>query len=169
MRRISLGALALAGALAGGAGIASTAASAAAAKPMKVTCKAVVAQQIPTGTTAVDPSATSGTYLGTAGCGKATGAGAAAFAFTVAGSGDLKGAWKFYFDGGTMRGKFVLTPTTDQAPTPEAFAAETLAGTLTVTGGSGAYAGARGAGKVNCTSSDSIHLRCVEHLKLARL
>jgi len=47
------------------------------------------------------------------------------------------------------------------------FAASSYTGTITIKGGTGAYQKAKGTGTLTCQSPDSVHLTCVEHLKLA--
>jgi hypothetical protein len=167
VRRTRFTAAALAGVLAIGTATAVAApAKHFAAKP---TCGLKLTEQIPNGETAVNPADTQGSHVGTVACGKLLGTGLAWTAFTVSASGDLVGTFKQYFATGSLRGKFDLVPDDSNPPGTTTFAASSYTGTLTVTGGTGVYQAAKGAGKITCRSADSIHLSCTEHLKLTRL
>jgi hypothetical protein len=127
-------------------------------------------EQIPVGETAVNQADTTGASVGTVTCGKLLGTGLASMAFTVPASGNLVGTFKQYFAAGSLRGKYVLIPTSaTDAPAPSTFSATNYTGTLTVTGGTGVYQLAKGTGVLKCKSPDSIHLNCVEHFKLSSL
>jgi hypothetical protein len=150
-------------------GAAATSVATAAAKhpaAIKPTCALALTQQIPAGETAINQADTSGTKVGTVTCGKLLGTGLAEMAFTIPDSGNLVGTTKQYFALGSMHGSYVLVP--DQTDS-NSFTASSYTGTLIIKGGTGAYQLAKGTGTLKCTSSDSVHLNCVEHLKLSRL
>ena len=133
-------------------------------------CGLKLAEQIPNGETAINPADTQGSDVGTVKCGKLLGSGLASMAFTVPDSGNLVGTFKQYFATGSMHGKFMLVPdATDTPPATTTFAASSYTGTLTLTGGTGTYQLAKGTGTITCHSADSIHMSCLEHLKLTRL
>jgi hypothetical protein len=93
--------------------------------------------------------------------------------FKVPDSGETVGSYAQYFGGGSIRGKFDLSPTEgsgDLSSTPTSFTSESWTGTVTVTKGSGALAKAAGKkGVLKCTSGDSVHLTCTEKIKLTQL
>lgn len=94
------------------------------------------------------------------------GPGVEADSFTVPASGDTVGSYAQYFNEGSIRGKFDLTPS-EGVLSPTNFTGQSWTGTVTVTGGTGKYAGAKGTkGTLTCTSPDSVHLTCVEKIRL---
>jgi hypothetical protein len=84
-------------------------------------------------------------------------------------SGDTVGVYTWYFDGGSIHGKFDLTPGEAPPPTSATVLASSYTGVVTVTGGTGLYARAKGTGTSTCASPDDIHLSCTVKLKLTKL
>lgn len=165
MRRTRLAA-ALAAVLAVGVVATSVATAAKHSAAVKPTCFMALSAQIQPGETAINPADTSGANTGSIKCGKLLGAGLAQLSFTMPASGNLVGAAQEYFALGSMHGKYVLVP---DDPTSDSFSAASYTGTMTIKGGTGAFQMAKGTGKLKCTTTDSIHLSCVEHLKLTSL
>jgi hypothetical protein len=90
--------------------------------------------------------------------------------FKVPDSGDTVGSYVQYFGDGSVRGKFDLTPDQNGDVSSTDFTSESRTGTVTVTKGSGTLAKASGKeGVLKCTSGDSVHLTCIEKLKLKQL
>ena len=58
--------------------------------------------------------------------------------------GDTVGTYVQYFGAGSITGKFDLTPGEGALPTADNFLSTTYTGTVTVTGGTGVYAGIQG-------------------------
>lgn len=141
--------------------------------PSKPTTKTVVFKchinlttEAPPGQQAVDVPPSQGTQYGPAHCGRFGGA-VQADSFKVPDSGDMVGAYAQYFLAGTLHGKFDLQPLTGLEPSSTTFESQDWAGTVTVTGGAGTWAKAAGKkGTLKCTSPDSVHLHCVENIKL---
>ena len=124
----------------------------------------------PPGSPAVDQPPLSGAQYGPVHC-KAVGSGVESDAFKVPDSGDTVGSWAVNFDTSSIHGKFDLTPgegTGNLSST--SFESQSWVGTVTVTGGTGKYAGAAGKdGVITCTSGDTVHLRCTEKIPLTKL
>lgn len=165
MRRTRLAA-ALAGVLALCAAATSLATAAAKPAAIKPVCYLALTVQIPKGETAINPGDTSGANTGTVKCGKLLGAGLAQLSYTIPASGNLVGTAKQYFALGSMRASYVLVP--DETDS-NSFSTASYTGTLKLKGGTGAYQLVKGTGKLKCTTQDSVHLSCVEHLKLSSL
>jgi hypothetical protein len=90
--------------------------------------------------------------------------------FKVPDSGDTVGNYVQYFGGGSIRGKFDLTPDQNGDVSSTDFTSESWTGIVTVTGGTGTLAKASGKkGVIRCTSGDSVHLTCTSKLKLKQL
>jgi hypothetical protein len=161
---------------AGSAGIAvaATSKSTAAAKPIKLNCKVELIAAAPEGTNVVDQPPTQGAQYGPVNCHPfgptGFGGGIVATSFTVPDSGDTVGKYTEYFKAGSVRGSFDLAPQ-EQDFSATNFASQTWQGTIKVLGGTGIYQGIKGkkAGTVTCTSTDSVHLHCVEKVKLKSL
>ncbi len=172
MRSTHLAAV-LAGVLALGTAATSVAAPAArhkASKPVaKPTCWLAVTEQIPSGDTAINPADTQGSNQGRVTCGKLLGDGLAWMSFTVPSSGNLVGSFKQYYASGNMHGTYVLVPDSNDSNSSDQFSASSFTGTVKVTGGTGAFALAKGTGTLKCASPDAVHYHCTEHLKLASL
>jgi hypothetical protein len=134
-------------------------------KPVDTTCKTDVGIMIAPGDDNVTPPVESGHEYGTAVCGKALGRGVQSDTFTVPQSGDTLATFTLYLPGGTVRGKFDLTP---QEGTLNFLETDYL-GTLTVKGGSGLFQSAKGTGTMTCKTLDGIHTGCTDKLKLAQL
>jgi len=134
-------------------------------KPVETNCTTTVGIMIAPGDTALTPPVASGHEYGTAVCGKVLGRGVQSDTFTTPDSGDTVATFTFYLRGGTIRGTYDLTPQEGGLN----FLETDYLGTLTVKGGSGLYAGAKGTGTSTCTSLDGIHTTCHDKLKLAQL
>jgi hypothetical protein len=77
-------------------------------------------------------------------------------------------SFQLYFLTGTLDGKYVLTPQEGNF-SPTTFTETDYLGTLTITGGTGAYKGAKGTGTMTCTTPDGIHTTCTDKLKLKKI
>jgi hypothetical protein len=135
-------------------------------KTTKVTCTLTLTAAVPAGDTVVTPGDPQGTQFGFVGCGKGFGQGVQTDPFAQLPSGGVAGSYKQYFGTGSLHGAYDLSVTSQSAPTTTTFTAIGYAGTVTVTGGTGAYAGVKGKGTLGCSSPDAIHTSCTEHLKL---
>jgi hypothetical protein len=172
--RIRLTAVLTAGVLAVGAtaaGAVPAAKKAAKPKPKKVamTCTTVLAEQIGADQTSVNPADMSGAYFGMTKCGgKRLRGGVEVATFTIPDDGSIHAKYTQFFSDGSVRGVFVLTPGDSQPTDQKNFSYQHFTGTLTVTGGTGADKGLKGArvGKLSCSTTDTIHLTCLEHIKV---
>jgi hypothetical protein len=166
-RRIYVGGAAItAASLAVFVGTALAASPSKAARTVVFRCHVNLTTEAPPGQQAVDIPASQGTQYGPAHCGKFGGA-VQADSFKVPDSGDMVGGYKQYFLAGTVQGKFDLQPLTGLEPSATTFESQDWAGTVTVTGGTGTWAKVAGKnGTLKCTSPDSVHLHCVERIKL---
>ena len=169
-RRICLmGAAISAGPLAVGVAIAPAAKPKShAAKPVASTCTVNVSTSIPAGATTLDPPVDQGSQYGSIACGRPFRMGAQVDHFQVADSGDTVGPFTMYFATGSIHGTLDLTPTEGPAP-GVSFIEVDYTGTLTVTGGTGAYRKAGGSGTLTCKSPDEVHMTCTDRLKLTKL
>ena len=168
MRRISLVATAITVALLT-IGVAATAAKThpkAKTVTAKVTCSLALTTEVPAGDTVITPGDPSGTQFGFVGCGKLLGNGVQTDPFSQTSSGDIVGSYRQYFGTGSIHGLYDLTVTGQSAPTTTTFTATSYAGTVSVIGGSGAWAHVTGKGTLTCSSLDAVHTSCTEHLKL---
>jgi hypothetical protein len=134
-------------------------------KPVNTTCKTDVGIMVAAGDDSVTPPVASGHEYGTAVCGKALGHGVQGDTFRVPDTGDTLATFTLYLPGGTIRGKYDLTP---QEGTFNFLETDYL-GTLTVKGGSGLFQGAKGSGTMTCKTLDGIHTSCTDKLKLTQL
>jgi hypothetical protein len=134
-------------------------------KPIETNCTTSVGIMIAAGDTGLTPPIDSGREYGTAVCGKVLGHGVQSDTFNTPDSGDNVATFTLYFQGGTIHGKYDLTPQEGGLN----FLETDYLGTLTVKGGSGLYQGAKGTGTMTCQSLDGIHTTCHDKLKLARL
>lgn len=142
-----------------------------AAKPIVLKCNISLSTAPPAGSNSVSQPPSSGNQYGPIHCPpKATfGPGLEEDSFTVADSGDTVGGYTQYFGAGSIHGTFDLSPQPGVL-SPTSFANESWVGTVTATGGTGVYAGAKGKnGTLTCTSPDTVHLTCTEKLKLKQL
>lgn len=138
-------------------------------KPVaKSTCKTDMGITVAVGDSEVTPPVAQGVEFGSAKCGKVFGKGVQRDSFLVPDSGDNKASYVLYFPTGTIHGKYVLTPQEGDFSTTSFTEADYL-GTLTITGGTGTYQGAKGVGTMTCKTLDGIHTTCTDKLKLARL
>ena len=143
-----------------------------ATQAMVVKCHLAVSTVPPAGAAAVDQPPSQGDQYGTVHCaGASFGWGVQKDSFKVPDSGDTVGSYAQYFGGGSIHGKFDLSPSEASGDlTGAGFASESWTGTVTVTGGTGTLAKASGKkGTMKCTSDDSVHLTCTERLKLKQL
>ncbi len=171
-RRICLVGTALAAApFAAGIGIAPANAAGTAAKAVVLKCHISLNTAPPSDSNSVSQPPAAGAQYGAIHCPPAGtfGPGLEADSFTVPDSGDMVGNYIQYFSAGSIHGKFDLTPQPGVL-SPTSFENESWVGKVTVTGGTGAYAGARGkSGTLTCTSPDTVHLTCTEKVKLKQL
>jgi hypothetical protein len=138
-------------------------------KPVaKSTCKTDTGITVARGDNTVTPPVANGVEFGSARCGKLFGKGVERDSFQVPDSGENKATYVLYFPTGTIHGKYVLTPQEGDFG-PSSFTETDYLGTLTITGGTGTYKGAKGVGTMTCKTLDGIHTTCTDKLKLARL
>ena len=179
MKRLCLLGMAMAGLLTAGISTAATAKPLAtgskkpaktkpAPKPVttKVSCKLGLVLQPTALVTTIVPGTTSGSQFGTAKCPGPVGGGLQSDKFTTDDAGDVTAPYTQWFKGGTLAGQYTLIPTGGGQPSAgnNSFGAQTYSGTLTVTGGSGAWKGATGKAKLTCATPDAVHLACTESL-----
>jgi hypothetical protein len=153
-------------------GIGVAAVAGAATKPLVLKCHITLSTVPPAGSAAVDQPPSQGDQYGPVHCLSAVlGFGVQKDSFKVPDSGDTVGTYAQYFNAGSIRGKFDLTP--DQGSgdlTTVGFTNQSWTGTVTVLGGTGVFAGAAGKkGVMKCTSGDSVHLTCTEKVPLTKL
>jgi hypothetical protein len=132
---------------------------------IKVSCKLTLVIQPVTGNVSIVPGDT-GSQLGTARCAGPIGHGLESDTFTTDDSGDVLAPYTEWFKGGTLAGSYKLVSTGGSQPSAgnNTFGAQSYTGTLTVTGGSGAYEGATGKANLVCSTVDGVHLTCTESL-----
>lgn len=140
-------------------------------KPVVLKCHMSLSTVPQPGSAAVDQPPSQGAQYGTIHCGGASFRfGVEKNIFKVPDSGDTVGSYVQYFGDGSVRGKFDLTPDQNGDVSSTDFTSESRTGTVTVTKGSGTLAKASGKeGVLKCTSGDSVHLTCIEKLKLKQL
>lgn len=175
-RRISfVGTAVAAASLVVGVGLAAAAGTGQTANSVTLTCKIAIATPPGPGESTVEQPPLAGTFYGPSHCRtntKSFGGSTEAAPFKVADSGDTVGTYAQYFGAGSITGKFDLTPGEGTLPTADNFLSTTYTGTVTVTGGTGTFAGIKGlAGKkhmgtLHCTSPDTVHLTCTEKVKV---
>jgi hypothetical protein len=157
----------VAGSLAVGVGMAG---AAAAPQAQKLVCHVSLTTQPPPGSNTVTQPASQGSQYGRLNCGKPRfGHGVVGDSFTVPDSGDTVGKYTQYFNAGSVSGTFDLTPQQAGSPTDtNSFESQAWAGTIKITRGTGVYGliKEKSAGEMKCTSVDSVHLSCVEKIKL---
>ena len=138
------------------------------AKTRKITCKLDLFATIP------QPAPTAANF-GTTSCGKPFGFGVQKDSSTVTRSslttGVFEGPFKMFFDTGTIKGRFNIAFVTTLAPPVAPATLPTIAGvvytgTVTVTGGTGAWRRIRGSGTVTGTSPDAKVTSLTETLTL---
>lgn len=146
--------------------------SAPAAKPVALKCHISLGTVPPPGSAAVDQPPSAGAQYGSLHCsGASFGFGVEKNTFKVLDSGDTVGNYAQYFSGGSVRGKFDLSPTEGSGSlSSTSFTSEALTGTVNVVSGTGNLAGASGTkGTLKCASGDTVHYTCTERLKLKKL
>jgi hypothetical protein len=136
-------------------------------KPVKISTSCAVSETIaaPSGATDVVPPVNQGTAYGTARCGT-LGSGVQSVSLLLDDSGNYTGTYWHYLKRGAIYGDYTLVPQPGLPSTGSTFASASFIGTLTITGGTGAFKGATGKGTTTCSSPDSVHLSCSEKLKL---
>jgi hypothetical protein len=132
-----------------------------------VSCTVSVTSQVPAGETVVLPSASQGQQWGSIECGKKLGSGVEHSVFKSPDTGDVSGTFKAYFTSGLLRGKYALTQ--QEGTLSTSFTSASYTGTVIVTGGTGAFNGARGKGTISCASPDGLHFTCNEKLSFKKL
>lgn len=138
-------------------------------KPIaRAKCKIATGITVAAGDFSVTPPVAKGVEFGSASCGKAFGKGVQRDTFTVPDSGANKATYQMYFPTGTIHGKYVLVPQEGDF-NPGSFTEIDYLGTLTITGGTGAYKGAKGVGTMTCKTLDAIHTACTDKLKFKQL
>lgn len=122
----------------------------------------------PAGQANVDQPPASGTSYGPVGCSTpGFGSGTIAMSFTVPDSGDMVGTFTEYFDAGTIKGTFDLSPGDGQPIGSDTFTSQSFEGQASVTGGTGVYDGIKGKnskGTMACNSPDSVHNTCTQNI-----
>lgn len=172
-RRISIGAIAIAGvSLALVVGIAPASGKmsrhAQGTQPLKVECSFTLTTVPPQGSTDVVAPSQSGQQYGGLSCPQSGfHGGTISDTFTVPDSGDTVGTYVEYFNAGTLRGAFDLTPTEGTFGGSD-FQSQSWEGTVSVTRGTGVYNGVTSSknGTMQCSSPDSVHLTCSEGITL---
>ncbi len=138
------------------------------AKTRTITCKLTLFATIP------QPAPTAANY-GSSNCGKPFGFGVQKDSSTVTRSsltaGVFEGPFKMFFDTGTIKGRFKIAFVTTLAPPVPPATLPTIAGvvytgTVTVTGGTGAWRRISGSGTVTGTSPDAKVTSLTEKLTL---
>jgi hypothetical protein len=76
--------------------------------------------------------------------------------------------FKLWLPTGTVHGTFDLTPQ-EGAFSPTGFSETDYLGTLTVTGGTGLFQGAKGTGTSTCKTLDEIHTSCTDKFKFTKM
>lgn len=145
------------------ASVAGSASAAGTASPkQKVKCATRTSIMLPAGQSSVAPPAQQGSEYGNVHCAK-LGNGVQQDTFTGLASGDTVAKYWMYFHGGTLYGKYDLTP---QGGSSSSFLATDWTGTMKVLGGTGAYKGVTGVGTMLCKTMDGVHTACTDRLKL---
>lgn len=167
-RRICLAAMVVgAGPLAAGSLVASAAAATPSVIVLKCTARMTAAPVA--GTNVVDQPPTGGWMYGPIACPRqGFGRGIEASSFTVPLSGDTIGSFTQYLSAGSIKGSFNLVPQ-EGGPVTSNFESADWVGEFTVTGGTGIYKGIksnRNAGKLTCSSTDTVHLVCAEKVRV---
>lgn len=132
----------------------------------KVHCRLAIADAVPAGSPQIALPAQSGDMYGQAACNSVLGTGVGHFTFTLEGSGNLKGTFKQYYGTGVVKGAFVLQPSDSEPTSTATFDTQSYAGTVKVLGGTAAFKGIVGKGKMACATTDSEHYSCTERLKV---
>lgn len=135
-------------------------------KVKPVTCAVFVTTQVPSDQTLVLPSPAQGQQWGSIQCGKKLGWGAQKQDFSSPDTGDTSGRFTSYMGAGTFHGKFSLTQQEGTLTTSSQFASANYMGKLKITGGSGAFKGAKGTGTTTCATQDGLHFTCKEKVTL---
>jgi len=153
-----------------GIGVAGAAANKTSTKPIVLKCHMSVSTVPPPGSNTVDQPPAQGFSYGQVHC-PSIGGGVEEQSFSVPDSGDTVGKYWQYFGTGSIHGKFDLSPQEGSGSlSSTSFESESWTGTVTVTGGTGTLASAAGKkGTLDCTSDDTVHLTCVEKIKLKQL
>jgi hypothetical protein len=137
-------------------------------EPVKttLTCTLKLVTQIPSNDVTVTQGAESGTQYGRAGCAKPLFSGVEQSSFLQDESGNLSGKYQQWFNAGSLYGTYTLTADDTAPPTSTSFTNASYTGTVTVTGGTGFFRKAAGAGTLACATTDLAHYACTEKLQL---
>jgi hypothetical protein len=132
----------------------------------KSSCKLAFTTQPPADDVTVTPGQT-GTQYGTVKCGGLLGRGVVSDTFSQDDAGDFIAPFTFWLKGGTLSGKWTLTPTEQVGPPSSSpFTAQTFAGTANISGGSGGWAKSTGKATLKCATSDGAHYACTASVKV---
>lgn len=134
-------------------------------KVLHLACTTNTSIVIALGDTGVTPPTSQGQEYGTSNCESPLGSGVQSDNFTVPDSGDTVATYWWYFHTGAVHGTYDLTPQEGSFNDTNFLEVDWL-GTLTVTGGTGEFAGITGTGTMACTTLDGIHTTCNDKLKL---
>jgi hypothetical protein len=138
-------------------------------RPELLRCSSSPTTIPPPGQANVDQPPSAGAQYGPITCSSTGFASGTVFnVFTVPDSGDMVGTYTDYFDAGTIKGTFDLSPTDEDQPIGSStFASQSWEGSVAVTGGTGVYQGVVGKdnkGTMSCNSPDSVHATCTENV-----
>ena len=137
-------------------------------RPVLLRCSSAPTTVPPAGQANVDQPPSGGNQYGSVNCSTTGfGSGIMGDAFTIDDSGDMVGFYQQYFDGGSIKGTFDLSPGEGPPIGPDTFAAQAWEGQVKVTGGTGVYQGVVGKdskGTMSCNSPDSVHMTCTENV-----
>lgn len=149
---------------------AKTKAKAPVAKVEKLQCGFTLIQQPAPGETQVLP-AESGEQYGRIKCDNpAFGWGVIYDTFKVPDSGDTVAKYTVYLKRGSYSGVLDLSPGSGDELSDQSFTSANWSGTMSIRSTSGIYKGLTvnngGKGRLNCSSSDSVHLLCLEQISM---
>lgn len=139
-------------------------------RPELLHCASTPTTVPPAGQANVDQPPDGGNQYGSVTCSTTGfGTGIMGDTFTIPDSGDMVGVYQQYFDAGSIKGTFDLSPGEGQPIGSDTFASQSWEGQVTVTGGTGVYQGVKGKnnkGTMSCNSPDSVHMTCTENVTI---
>jgi hypothetical protein len=154
-------------------GVGSAVAGAAAPKTEKLVCHVSLTTEPPADSNTVNQPTDQGNQYGALNCGKpGFGHGLTGDTFTVPDSGDTVGKYTQYFKAGSISGTFDITPQEASGISATSFSSQTWMGTITIKSGTGVFGlikAKKATGVLNCTSPDSVHLSCIEKIRLTAI